>query len=385
MVKIELLPTIASRLLGELVGGSSIRFHWTSAGLSAQGGAGREGHISWDRVHDAPTGWMDDREAIAIASMAVFVAASLSSLPPAAHVKVQSECMFQRAQDFRSQQMLSFHRLGDDWMTSVAVGPYQEEIEQFALEESERVGRGATATASRLQSLGVAALAANQSPKSSRCCERSASQRSQTEHGNSSDGPLILNGAVSELGRYRVLCLGRVVAAPWASELLEAVGVEVLRVRPPGYSGKLRKVHTIDLGTTEGSEELISRVQCSDLVLENFRPRGWDQAVPLQVRRQVRRHVAIRGFPSSSPCRNWKVFGSMVEALFGLIGPPGQCGIDCEGDITSAPLWDRVTGTLAAAVALQLLGEPPGGSREVSLVGAAHLFLNKRKGSIGES
>jgi hypothetical protein len=266
-------------------------------------------------------------------------------------------------------------------VTTAAVGAGQLGVEEFALHESRRLDRGPNATACRMQSLGVASLPVPlfRAPRSS-LEELMVPARSPSSEQLA--GALVTNReSASTLAGRRVLCLGRLVAGPWASSLLEGLGAEVCRVRPPGQVGSCGGIE-LDLATPLGRRDLAELVGRSDMVMENFRPRGWEQVVPKETRARAPRHMAIRGFPSKSHCRNWKVLGFMVEAMFGLTGP-NLADSALSQAASRVPFWDRVVGTLAAAEAVQLLGGPTGSSAEVSLVGLARTMLPPSAGLVG--
>lgn len=174
------------------------------------------------------------------------------------------------------------------------------------------------------------------------------------------------------IGR-RVLDLGRVVAAPFAADILESLGAKVRRVRPPD-PGRVPAPgeDVIDLSGPAGAEELADLVGDADLVLENFRPRGWG-AVRAVIVREPRRRIAIRGFGASSPLRNWKMYGFLVEGFFGIGARPCRAGGRADG----GAVWDRLCGVIAAAAAIrQLNGEGPAAVvGEISQIGLARMWL----------
>lgn len=181
----------------------------------------------------------------------------------------------------------------------------------------------------------------------------------------------------SPLTGLKVLELGTLVAAPFATRLLSEFGAEVIKVEAPGTGDPIRnwrvvengtslwwyvqsrnkKSITLDLRTEEGQEivrKLVSRV---DVVIENFRPGtlekwniGYEQLKKINPRLIM---VRISGFGQTGPYRNKPGFGSIGEAMGGLRyitgypdRPPTRVGIS---------LGDSVAGMYAAMAALMAI------------------------------
>jgi hypothetical protein len=166
-----------------------------------------------------------------------------------------------------------------------------------------------------------------------------------------------------------ILDLGRVVAAPFAADLLERLGVAVMRVRPPGRQAQASGARVLDLAHRDEQMEIARLIESADLVVENFRPRGWTAVA--DVCGSPRERVAIRGFSESSPLCNWKVYGFLLEAFFGI----GRALHDQSGRATSVALWDKVTGVVAAAACVRRLEVRPIGAddRAVTVVAQSEL------------
>ncbi|OAT74068.1 CaiB/BaiF CoA transferase family protein [Parageobacillus thermoglucosidasius] len=181
----------------------------------------------------------------------------------------------------------------------------------------------------------------------------------------------------SPLTGLKVLELGTLVAAPFATRLLAEFGAEVIKVEAPGTGDPIRnwrivengtslwwyvqsrnkKSITLDLRTEEGQEivrKLVSRV---DVVIENFRPGtlekwniGYEQLKKINPRLIM---VRISGFGQTGPYRNKPGFGSIGEAMGGLRyitgypdRPPTRVGIS---------LGDSLAGMYAAMAALMAI------------------------------
>lgn len=181
----------------------------------------------------------------------------------------------------------------------------------------------------------------------------------------------------SPLTGLKVLELGTLVAAPFATRLLAEFGAEVIKIEAPGTGDPIRnwrvvengtslwwyvqsrnkKSIILDLRTEEGQEivrKLVSRV---DVVIENFRPGtlekwniGYEQLKKINPRLIM---VRISGFGQTGPYRNKPGFGSVGEAMGGLRyitgypdRPPTRVGIS---------LGDSVAGMYAAMAALMAI------------------------------
>jgi crotonobetainyl-CoA:carnitine CoA-transferase CaiB-like acyl-CoA transferase len=168
-----------------------------------------------------------------------------------------------------------------------------------------------------------------------------------------------------------VVDLGRVVAGPFTARILEELGAEVRRVRPPGAFDPPEDV--IDLLDPAGADQIAALVSQADLVVENFRPRGW-AAVETLIARTPRRRIAIRGFEPDSPLRNWKMYGFLVEGFFGIGTRP--CGAD--GRAEGGAVWDRLCGVVAAAAAVRQLTADTR-SAGISQVGLARSWLTAQR------
>lgn len=181
----------------------------------------------------------------------------------------------------------------------------------------------------------------------------------------------------SPLTGLKVLELGTLVAAPFATRLLAEFGAEVIKIEAPGTGDPIRnwrvvengtslwwyvqsrnkKSIILDLRTEEGQEivrKLVSRV---DVVIENFRPGtlekwniGYEQLKKINPRLIM---VRISGFGQTGPYRNKPGFGSIGEAMGGLRyitgypdRPPTRVGIS---------LGDSVAGMYAAMAALMAI------------------------------
>ena len=143
------------------------------------------------------------------------------------------------------------------------------------------------------------------------------------------------------LSNLRVIELGTLIAAPFASRLLAEFGADVIKVEPPQGGDPLRtwrKMHkdtsiwwylqsrnkrsiAIDLRQSEGQEVVRRLVKDADVVIENFRPGtlerwgiGWDQLSAINPNLTM---VRISGYGQTGPSAHRPGFGAIGEAMGG--------------------------------------------------------------------
>jgi len=151
------------------------------------------------------------------------------------------------------------------------------------------------------------------------------------------------------LGNIRVLDLTRFWSGPYGTQILGALGAEVIRVESPVHVDPTRYMlppdknpgeraynrgsyfHmtnrdknsvVIDLQTTVGRELLLTLVSIADVVVENFSARvvgnlGIEYDDLKKVRPDVIM-VSMPGFGSSGPYRDYVCFGEALEGMTGL-------------------------------------------------------------------
>ena len=287
-----------------------------------------------------------------VAALGLLAAAVLDTLPATAGGRLLGsiDSLVARVPDSAPGDWLGFLEVRNGWIGVVTVGQEAAALLDFALDAGSLRSRNPIGAATYLQMLGIAALPA-----------RTALARQRPVRPEQ-DFPLPVvsweggEGGPGILQGQRIVDLGRVVAGPLAGRLLEALGATVHRLRPPG-EGQRWGVdgEEVDLRRGSGIARLREMLGPADLVVENYRPRAWDQLIEPIGGELVRHRLALRGFPGSSRCRNWKVYGFLVEAAFGIGLCPVQGG---RGPFPTGqvPLWDRVTGVVAAAAAVATLG-----------------------------
>ena len=146
------------------------------------------------------------------------------------------------------------------------------------------------------------------------------------------------------LAGIRVLDLTDYQAGPACTQLLGMLGADVIKIEQPGFGGYTRmfigdkkdtssiwflvlnankRGVTINLQTKGGKEVLTALIKESDVLVENFAPGtierlgfGWEHVHKLNPRLV---YTSIKGFGSSGPYSNFKVFEGIAQATGGAM------------------------------------------------------------------
>ncbi len=194
----------------------------------------------------------------------------------------------------------------------------------------------------------------------------------------------------------RVLDLSRMLAGPYASQLLADMGAEVIKIEEPDGGDPIRgmgppflpdgesayflainrskKSVALDLAKEAGRAVFYDLVRQADVVLENFRPGvmerlgcGWAKLWSLNQRLVV---CSISAYGQEGPYRDWPAFDLALQAMGGamsLTGEPG--GAPVRMGLPMGDLAGGVFGAFAVAGALlrrERTGE--GGRIDLSLL-----------------
>jgi crotonobetainyl-CoA:carnitine CoA-transferase CaiB-like acyl-CoA transferase len=187
------------------------------------------------------------------------------------------------------------------------------------------------------------------------------------------------------LSHVRVLDLSRVLAGPWASQLLGDLGAEVVKIERPGVGDETRgwgppwlagqdgsetresayfacanrgkKSVTVDLARREGQDIVRRLAERSDVLLENFKVGslsrlglGWDELSALNPRLV---YCSITGFGQSGPYRDRPGYDFVVQAMGGLMSVTGEP--DGEPMKAGVAMTDILTGMYVATAVLAAL------------------------------
>lgn len=150
------------------------------------------------------------------------------------------------------------------------------------------------------------------------------------------------------LAGVRVLDLSRVLAGPWASQLLADLGADVVKVEAPGrgddtrhwgppelVAGEAAYFHaanrgkrSIALDLARDRETLLALVERADVVIENFKVGGlarYGLDYPsLKARRPALIYCSITGFGQDGPWAQRPGYDLLIQGLGGLMSITGQ-------------------------------------------------------------
>ena len=176
----------------------------------------------------------------------------------------------------------------------------------------------------------------------------------------------------------KVLDFSRVLAGPFATQMLGDLGAEVLKIEspdgddtrhfPPMRDGvshyflstnRNKKSIVVDLKDPKGIEVIRDLIKTADIVVENFRPGvmerlglGYDAVAAINPRIL---YCAISGFGMTGPLRDRPSFDIVGQALSGALSVNGELG----GPATKLgiPLGDLVGGVYGPIAILAALHE----------------------------
>jgi len=200
--------------------------------------------------------------------------------------------------------------------------------------------------------------------------------------GRGEDWPVSRGGPLAHL---RVLDLSRVLAGPWASQVLADLGAEVLKVERPGSgddtrgwgppflrdaegrptaesayflsANRSKRSVTIDLSRPEGQELVRALARRSDVLLENFKVGGLErQGLSWEQLRLVNPRLvycSITGFGQTGPYRHRAGYDFLLQGMGGLMSVTGEPdGAPMKAGVA---LVDVLTGMYAATAVLAAL------------------------------
>ncbi len=157
----------------------------------------------------------------------------------------------------------------------------------------------------------------------------------------------------------RVLDLSRVLAGPWATQMLADLGAEVIKVEQPGSGDDTRswgppwhehgtekvaayflaanrgkRSVAIDFSSTEGAALVAKMAASADVVVENFKVGGLAKfgldAASLRAANPRLIYASITGFGQNGPYADRAGYDYMIQAMGGLMSltglPDGEAG-----------------------------------------------------------
>ena len=214
------------------------------------------------------------------------------------------------------------------------------------------------------------------------------------------------------LGNVRVVDVTVSLAGPYCTQLLGALGADVIKVERPGAGDETRawgldgesplflsanankRSLALDLSTDEGRDSVVRLADEADVFVQSLRPGLAERlglgAAELRARNQRLVYCSIGAFGGEGPLRQEAGYDPLMQAAAGIMsvtgekdGPPVRVGVSLVDQATA--LWGAL-GILLALGERQRTGE--GTTVEVSLYEAAvslmayHVIDYLRTGSI---
>ena len=196
---------------------------------------------------------------------------------------------------------------------------------------------------------------------------------------------------MSALSGLRVLDLSRVLAGPWAGQMLADLGADVVKVERPGAgddprawgppylrdgdgrdtseaayflsANRNKRSITIDFTQPEGQQQVRELVQRADVLIENFKvgglaAYGLDYA-SLQALNPRLIYCSVTGFGQQGPYAKRAGYDFMIQAMGGLMSITGKAdGEEGAGPVkVGVALTDILTGLYASNAILAALAE----------------------------
>jgi crotonobetainyl-CoA:carnitine CoA-transferase CaiB-like acyl-CoA transferase len=182
------------------------------------------------------------------------------------------------------------------------------------------------------------------------------------------------------LAGIRVVELARILAGPWAGQLLADLGAEVIKIEQPGRGDDTREwgppfvegegsaayFHgcnrgkaslAIDIASAEGQRQIKALVAQSDVLIENFkvgglRKYGLDHASLSKVNPRLIT-CSITGFGQTGPYAGRAGYDFMIQGMGGIMDLTGEPG--GEPQKTGVAIADIFTGLYASTAILAAL------------------------------
>jgi crotonobetainyl-CoA:carnitine CoA-transferase CaiB-like acyl-CoA transferase len=208
------------------------------------------------------------------------------------------------------------------------------------------------------------------------------------------------------LSHVKVLDLSRILAAPWAGQILADLGAEVIKVERPcagddtrswgppflkdgdgkdtneaGYYlavNRGKRSITVSLDKPEGQEIVKELAKRADIVLENYKAGtlaryGLDEAALRKVNPRLI-YCSVTGFGQTGPRRDQPAYDFLIQAMGGLMSVTGEKDAKPGGgpQKVGIPIVDIMTGMYAAVSVLAALARRNetgvGGSIDIAML-----------------
>ena len=189
------------------------------------------------------------------------------------------------------------------------------------------------------------------------------------------------------LSHLRILDLGRIMAAPWATQILADLGADVIKIERPGAGDDTRawgppflkaadgtatkeagyflsvnrgkRSVTLDIAQPEGQALVKQLAARCDVVVENFKAGalakyGLD-AASLRAIKPSLVYCSVTGFGQDGPRRGQAAYDFMIQAMGGLMSITGERdGTPQKGGV---PIVDLMTGMYATVAILAAIAK----------------------------
>ena len=218
------------------------------------------------------------------------------------------------------------------------------------------------------------------------------------------------------LTHIRVLDLGRIMAAPWATQILADLGADVIKIERPGAgddtrawgppflddrdgnatgeSGYFLSVNrgkrsvAVDIATVEGQQLIRAMAQQCDVVIENFKAGalakyGLD-AASLRGLKPSLVYCSVTGFGQDGPRSQNAAYDFAIQAMGGLMSVTGERDGEPGGgpQKVGVPVVDLMTGMYAAVAILAALARRAetgqGETIDLAMLDVAAAFLSNQ-------
>jgi crotonobetainyl-CoA:carnitine CoA-transferase CaiB-like acyl-CoA transferase len=215
------------------------------------------------------------------------------------------------------------------------------------------------------------------------------------------------------LTHIRVLDLGRIMAAPWATQILADLGADVIKIERPGAgddtrawgppflkgregnttgeSGYFLSVNrgkrsvAVDIATVEGQQLVRAMAQQCDVVIENFKvgalaKYGLDAASLRRLKPSLV-YCSVTGFGQDGPRSQNAAYDFAIQAMGGLMSVTGERDGEPGGgpQKVGVPVVDLMTGMYAAVAILAALARraetAQGETIDLAMLDVAAAFL----------
>ena len=195
-----------------------------------------------------------------------------------------------------------------------------------------------------------------------------------------------MNARTGPLSHIKVLDLSRILAAPWAGQILADLGADVIKVERPGAGDDTRswgppflkgadgkdtkeagyylavnrgkRSVTVSLDKPEGQRIVRELAMKADIVLENYKygtlaRYGLDEATLREANPRLI-YCSVTGFGQTGPRRDQPAYDFLIQAMGGLMSVTGEKDSKPGGgpQKVGVPIVDLMTGMYAAVAVL---------------------------------